>query len=194
MSLAVAAAALFCSFCAEGFEYIISNHGITTEAGYPYTAKDGTCKKNQPGQQRSSPRMRASLFCVNACTHMMLYLCSVCRGPLVAATISKFVDVAPDSETALLQAVNVGPVSVAIEADQQCFQFYSGGILSDPSCGTQLDHGVLVVGYGTEGGKDFWIVKNSWGARWGESGYIRLIRGKNENQCGVTSLPSYPVV
>jgi cathepsin L len=108
------------------------------------------------------------------------------------ATISSFVDVTAGSETALLAAANIGPVSVAIEADQQCFQFYSGGILSDPSCGMQLDHGVLVVGYGTDAGTDFWIVKNSWGASWGESGYVRLIRGKNE--CGIAQEPSYPLV
>jgi len=113
-------------------------------------------------------------------------------GVTAAATLSSFQDVTPGSETALLAAVNIGPVSVAIEADQQCFQFYSGGVLSDPSCGMQLDHGVLVVGYGTEGTKDFWIVKNSWGASWGESGYIRLIRNKNE--CGIASMASYPVV
>jgi len=112
----------------------------------------------------------------------------------VAATISSFVDVTAGSETALLSAVNLGPVSIAIEADQQCFQFYSGGILSDPSCGMQLDHGVLVVGYGTDAATStpYWIVKNSWGASWGESGYIRLIRGKNE--CGVAQEASYPVV
>jgi len=112
----------------------------------------------------------------------------------VAATISSFVDVTPGSEADLLTAVNIGPVSIAIEADQSCFQFYSGGILSDPSCGTQLDHGVLVVGYGTDAATNtpYWIVKNSWGASWGESGYIRLIRGTNE--CGVAQEPSYPVV
>jgi cathepsin L len=144
----------------QGFQYIISNKGITTEAAYPYTAADGSCKK----------------------------------GQTVAATLSSFVDVAQGSEADLLKAVNVGPVSIAIEADQQCFQFYSGGVLSDPSCGQQLDHGVLVVGYGTDSAtnQDYWIIKNSWGASWGESGYIRLIRGKNE--CGVAQMASYPVV
>jgi len=144
----------------QGFQYIISNKGITTEAAYPYTAQDGQCNTNTT----------------------------------TAATVSSFVDVAANSEAALLQAVNLGPVSVAIEADQQCFQFYSSGILSDPSCGTQLDHGVLAVGYGTDAttGQDFWIVKNSWGASWGESGYIRLIRGQNE--CGIAAAASYPVV
>jgi len=104
------------------------------------------------------------------------------------------VDVTPNDENALLAAVNIGPVSIAIEADQPCFQFYSGGILSDPSCGTQLDHGVLVVGYGTDAttNVNYWIVKNSWGASWGEQGYIRLERGINE--CGIATEPSYPVV
>jgi cathepsin L len=144
----------------QGFQYIITNGGITTEAAYPYTAQDGTCNTNVTS----------------------------------AATLSSFVDVTVGSETALLAAVNIGPVSIAIEADQQCFQFYSGGILSDPSCGMQLDHGVLVVGYGTDAATNtpFWIVKNSWGASWGESGYIRLIRGKNE--CGVAQEGSYPIV
>lgn len=117
--------------------------------------------------------------------------CQTCT-PVV--TISGYKDVTPGNETALLPAVNLGPVSIAIEADQSCFQFYSGGVLDDASCGTQLDHGVLVVGYGTDSssGKDFWIVKNSWGSSWGEAGYIRLVR--NKNQCGIASLPSYPTV
>jgi cathepsin L len=144
----------------QGFQYIITNNGITTEAAYPYTASQGTCNTNVTS----------------------------------AATLSSFVDVTSGSETDLLSAVNIGPVSIAIEADQQCFQFYSGGILSDPSCGMQLDHGVLVVGYGTDSSTNtpYWIVKNSWGASWGEAGYIRLIRGKNE--CGIAQEASYPVV
>jgi cathepsin L len=111
-----------------------------------------------------------------------------------AATISSFVDVTPGSEDALLAATNIGPVSVAIEADQACFQFYSGGILSDPTCGTQLDHGVTVVGYGTDSSTNtpYWIVKNSWGTSWGEQGYVRIIRGTDE--CGIATEPSYPVV
>lgn len=107
-------------------------------------------------------------------------------------TITGFKDIPQGNEQALLNAVGtVGPVSVAIEADQQAFQFYSSGVF-DASCGTNLDHGVLVVGYGTDAGKDYWIVKNSWGSSWGESGYIRMIRGKN--QCGITLSASYPLV
>jgi len=107
-------------------------------------------------------------------------------------TISSFKDVTQGDENALLTAVTSTPVSVAIEADQQVFQMYSGGILDDASCGTNLDHGVLAVGYGTDAGVDYWIVKNSWGANWGESGYIRMVR--NKNQCGISAEPSYPVV
>jgi len=108
--------------------------------------------------------------------------------------ISSFTDVTQGDEGALLTAVMKQPVSVAIEADQQVFQMYSGGVLDDPSCGTNLDHGVLAVGFDTDSdsGKDFWIVKNSWGQNWGEQGYIRMVR--NKNQCGISAEPSYPVV
>jgi len=138
------------------FQYIIDNKGICSEASYPYTGVDGTCKKT--------------------CTNVV--------------TISGFTDVASGNEASLLNAVGtVGPVSIAIEADQSGFQFYSGGVFSG-TCGTNLDHGVLAVGYGTTGTQDYWIVKNSWGASWGESGYIRMIR--NKNQCGLTLAASYP--
>jgi C1A family cysteine protease len=110
--------------------------------------------------------------------------------------ISSYVDVTHDSESSLMNAVAEGPVSIAIEADQSAFQFYRSGILSG-SCGTRLDHGVLVVGYGSEGGSDFWKVKNSWGASWGESGYIRICRACSKNgmqgECGILDQPSYPV-
>merc|ERR1711907_754507 len=97
------------------------------------------------------------------------------------------------SESALLDAVaNTGPVSVAIEADQMSFQLYSGGVLTG-SCGTNLDHGVLAVGYGTSGGTDYWKVKNSWGASWGDNGYVLIERGVNK--CGIADgPPSSPTV
>jgi len=109
----------------------------------------------------------------------------------VGATISSYTDVASGQESQLMPAIAKGPVSIAIEADQACFQFYSGGVLDDNSCGEQLDHGVLLVGYGTDG-KDYWKVKNSWGTSWGEKGYIRMVR--NKNQCGLDLAASYPVV
>jgi len=108
------------------------------------------------------------------------------------STIGAYVDVTSSDEDALAAAVAIGPVSVAIEADQNCFQFYSGGILNDPSCGTNLDHGVLAVGYGNTP-SDYWYVKNSWGASWGVDGYVMLAKGLGGvGQCGIATEPSYP--
>jgi len=101
------------------------------------------------------------------------------------------------STSALEAAVSDGPVAIAIEADQSSFQQYSGGVLT-ASCGSSLDHGVLAVGFGTDGSNDYWKVKNSWGSDWGENGYIRLCRNCNANngkgQCGILTSASYPIV
>ena len=113
-------------------------------------------------------------------------------GKPIAATFSSFKDVPTNSDEALVFALAYQPVSVAVEADQASFQFYSGGVMT-AACGTALDHGVLAVGYDT----DSWIVKNSWGADWGVNGYIQLARGAAygpAGQCGILSAPSFPVV
>merc|ERR1712113_610450 len=113
--------------------------------------------------------------------------CKKTCTPIV--TITGHTDVPSGDEASLKAAVSKQPVSVAIEADKSAFQLYKGGVLDNSACGKKLDHGVLVVGYGSDG-KDYWKVKNSWGASWGEEVYIRMIR--NKNQCGIAQQPSYP--
>merc|ERR1711912_194347 len=105
-------------------------------------------------------------------------------------TVKSFVDVSASySNPAQLKAALAnGPVSVAIEADQLAFQGYTGGVITS-GCGTRLDHGVLAVGYGTENGEEYFLVKNSWGSSWGESGYVKI---GTANVCGITQQPSYP--
>jgi cathepsin L len=110
------------------------------------------------------------------------------------ATLRSFSDVAAKSEAALQSALQtVGPVSVAIDASHQSFQLYKTGVYYEAACSTtRLDHGVLAVGYGTDAGEDYYIVKNSWGAKWGMAGYINMARGR-ANNCGIASAASYPV-
>jgi cathepsin L len=113
----------------------------------------------------------------------------------VGATDTGFTDITSKDENALQQAVaTVGPISVAIDASHASFQLYKRGVYHEARCSqTQLDHGVLAVGYGVEGSTDYWLVKNSWGKSWGEEGYIMMTRNKN-NQCGIATASSYPTV
>jgi len=111
----------------------------------------------------------------------------------VGATLSSYQDIPSGSESSLLTAVYKNPTSVAIDAYHQSFQFYSGGVYYEPACSpTQLDHGVLAVGFGTDAGKDYWLVKNSWGGSWGLQGYIMMSRNRNNN-CGIATAASYPI-
>jgi len=148
----------------DAFQYILENKGICAEDDYPYEAKDNKCRA------------------------------SSCKS---VASISSYARVGFDQKNAnddtyLMDAIQHGPVSVAIQASSPIFQMYTGGVISGPSCGTRLDHGVLLVGYGTDAKLgDYWIVKNSWSSKWGEQGYVRLARGQNE--CGINSHASLPL-
>jgi cathepsin L len=149
----------------DAFTYITTNKGIDTESSYPYTAEDGTCA-----------------YAVDSC------------GSILTAQSSGtgYTDVTTGDENALLQAVLGTPVSVAIDASQPSFQSYTSGVYYEPACSSQqLDHGVLAVGYGTDSGSDYWIVKNSWGTDWGMNGYIYMSRNKNNN-CGIATMASFP--
>lgn len=137
--------------------------------------------------------------------------------------VDGYEDVPANNENALRNAVAHQPVSVAIDAEGSAFQFYkevhifiytktiwfisfvivatsykndAQGVFTG-QCGTNLDHGVVAVGYGaTQDGNKYWIVRNSWGPDWGEGGYIRLQRGisKREGKCGIAMQASYPIV
>jgi cathepsin L len=145
----------------NAFKYVIANKGIDTEASYPYTASG-------PNSCRFNPAN-------------------------VGDTISSYHDVTRGSESALQTAVTQQPISVAIDAGHNSFQLYKSGVYYESACSTtQLDHGVLAVGYGTAANGDaYWVVKNSWGASWGMSGYIQMAKGRNNN-CGIATSASYP--
>lgn len=153
----------------NAFNWIKKNGGLCSEQDYPYVS--GTTK--------------TSGTCQTTC-------------PINSdSKIQGFVDVHANSENAMLVALAKQPIAVAIEADQPAFQLYKSGVFTG-SCGTKLDHGVLVVGYGTDNALDYYTVKNSWGTTWGESGYIRLGRGSTYNngagQCGILMEGSYPLL
>jgi cathepsin L len=119
--------------------------------------------------------------------------CKVCQPE---AYFSGCIDVPEGNQLKLKEAVSNGPVSIAIEADTSVFQHYTSGIISSSKCGKNLDHGVLIVGYGIENDVPYWIVKNSWGEKWGDNGYVRLLRSESVNDdgvCGLAMSASQPI-
>jgi C1A family cysteine protease len=107
-----------------------------------------------------------------------------------AVTVTGFTDVTKGDEDALADAVGKQPVSIAVDAQGSQWQLYKSGIFNHPTCGKQLDHGVLLVGYGTQTGTDYWKIKNSWGTTWGQEGYMLMKKGSN--MCGLANSASYP--
>lgn len=122
------------------------------------------------------------------------FTCKKCKP---VSQFTKCADVTPNNQLALKEAVSIGPVSVAIDANSKLFQFYSSGIITDTTCGTTLDHGVLTIGYGDDSGIKYWLVKNSWSDSWGDKGYVKIARSENINDtgiCGIAMDPSFPIV
>lgn len=144
------------------FQYLANNNGSCSELAYPYLGEDQTCAADN-------------------CTRV--------------ATITNYTDVvwdptSPNDDAALMTALLKQPVSVAIEADCPAFMNYKSGIITE-SCGTDLNHGVTLVGYGRDNDTDWWLIKNSWSSDWGDSGYVKFARALN--MCGINMAASYPV-
>lgn len=119
-----------------------------------------------------------------------------CKGGYnSSATIKSYEEVPANNEGDLMKAVANQPVSVAVDGGGMTFQLYSGGILTG-SCGTDLNHGIVAIGYGTDSnGTKYWLFKNSWGTTWGENGYLRMEKDISDKRgmCGIAMNSSYPI-
>ena len=158
----------------SAMEWIGKNNGLCTESAYPYVS--GDTKTNGPCQKS----------------------CSIVSGSDISTTVS----VSANSDSAMMTALAQQPVSIAIEADQSSFQLYKSGVFTGAG-GANLDHGVLLVGYGTMNGLDYYILKNSWDVTWGSQGYMYIARGVDasgkpynggKGQCGLLMQGVYPVL
>lgn len=159
----------------NAFSWISHNGGLCSEKDYPYVS--GTTKTGGT--------------CQKTCSNVK------------SSQVVGFYDIPPSSDEFMMNALVKQPVAIAIEADERTFQLYKSGVFTG-TCGTKLDHGVLVVGYGTMDSNDYYIVKNSWGVSWGMDGYILLGRGINpethlpynngDGQCGMLLEGSYPIL
>lgn len=148
----------------RSYEWIIKHGGVATEESYgQYLQADGYCHFNKA---------------------------------TIGAQLSGYVNVTPNDPIALKTAlVNEGPISIGIDAAHKSLVFYANGVYYEPTCGNtvdDLDHAVLLVGYGTLNNQDYWLVKNSWSTYWGNDGYVLM--SLKDNNCGVETQPTYPIV
>ena len=163
--------------CATGFKY--GSHGCNggqMDGAFKYAIESGSCKE--------------SLYPYSSGTGKT----GTCQNCSPDAVFSSCSDVVPNDQLSLKAAVSQQPVSIAIEADSRYFQSYSSGVLTASDCGTSLDHGVVIVGYGEESGIKYWLVKNSWSSGWGDDGYVKIARSDStddEGVCGIAMQPSF---
>ena len=163
--------------CATGFAY--SSHGCQggqMEGGFKFVIQNGQCSLSSYPYTAKDEK---------------------CKSCTALAHISSCSEVKPNDQVSLKGAVSQQPVAVAISADSRIFQSYSSGVITSSDCYTSLNHGVLVVGYGTENDVDYWLVKNSWGPSWGSEGYVKIQKSSSTNDpgvCGISMQPSFPTV
>ena len=119
--------------------------------------------------------------------------CQYNESSATSVEVSTYAAVTPNNPAQMKAALEQQPLAIAIEADQYCFQTYQSGIFDNAACGTNLDHAVLLVGYGVENGTEYWLMKNSWNTTWGDQGYMKLaITGNDAGICGIQSDPEFP--
>jgi C1A family cysteine protease len=107
-------------------------------------------------------------------------------------SVKSYATVPAGSVAQLKAAIAKQPVSVTVEADKSVFQSYKSGVLDSAACGTSLDHAITAVGYGVENGKQYYLVRNSWGASWGDKGYIKIAAVDGKGICGIQQVSVYP--
>ena len=167
--------------CATGLSY--GSHGCNggqMEGAFKFVIENGQCSNSEYPYTSGTTKTGGT-----------------CKKCSAVAQMNTCYDVKPNDQISLKGAVAQQPVAVAISADTKLFQSYSSGVITSSSCYTSLDHGVLVVGYGTENGQDYWLVKNSWSSSWGENGYVKIARSSSNNDpgiCGIAMDPSFPSV
>jgi len=167
--------------CATGISY--GSHGCNggqMEGAFKFVIENGQCALSAYPYTSGVTKTGGNCQKCSPVTHISS--CSVVK---------------PNDQISLKAAVAQQPVAIAIEADTRYFQSYSSGVLTSSSCGTTLDHGVLIVGYGSENGIDYWLVKNSWSTTWGDKGYVKIGRSDSTNDpgiCGIAMDPSFPSV
>merc|ERR1712228_519222 len=204
----------------QAFEWVAQN-GVTSLEDEPYLCQDADASACSSMTCGTSTNQTGETCVFGSCTHVPGSVCNKASGwihkcecpdaecfkngacgeckpsPLVLAVgdVVQHTDV-DQTENALEAAVAQQPVSVAIEADKSVFQHYTGGVLTNDACGSDLDHGVLAVGYGIDNGQKYWKVKNSWGTIFGEDGYIRIEKGRaaSGGECGIRKMASFPTI
>lgn len=147
----------------SAFTFLIGQGGVALASKYPYKAND---------------------------TFECIYKKSMSGG-----TISSYKTISPGNEINLQKMLaTYGPIACAIDASQNSFKTYKSGVYYEKKCTAEVNHAMLLVGYGTDRKlkKDYWLIKNSYGIRWGEKGYLRLARNEG-NHCGITEFVAVPI-